>query len=139
MTAVINSPDINIHSRSSWTRTLPRATALVAALSGASTTAAAVALRTAGVPLAVHGRIPLAGFAQITIIGAVIGGVLVAWLNRFSSTPRRQFIRLTIGLTALSFVLPAAFAETASSKIALVGLHLLAAAIIVPVLVRQAS
>jgi hypothetical protein len=96
-------------------------------------------MRTAGVPLAVHGVIPLAGFAQITVIGVVIGAGLLALLNRLSSIPHRQFIRLTTGLTILSCIVPATFAETISSKIALVGLHLLAAAIIVPVLARHAN
>jgi hypothetical protein len=108
-------------------------------LSGATTTVIAALLRTAGVPLDVHGKIPLAGFAQFTIIGAIIGGVLLAILNRLSSTPRRLFIRLTIGFTALSCTVPAAFADTISSKISLVALHLLAAAIIVPVLARLAD
>jgi hypothetical protein len=46
---------------------------------------------------------------------------------------------MTIGLTAISCVLPAAFADTTASKFALVGLHLVAAAIIVPVLARHAD
>jgi hypothetical protein len=44
----------------------------------------------------------------------------------------------TAGLTALSCVAAAAFADTTASKIALVGLHILAATIIVPVLARRA-
>jgi len=140
MTTVTNSPDTTVrHARSRLTCTLPRATASVGALSGATTTAIAVLLRTAGVPLAVHGKIPLAGFAQVTIIGAIIGGVLLAVLNRLSPTPRRLFLRLTIGFTALSCMVPAAYAETVSSKISLVALHLLAAVMIVPVLARLAD
>jgi len=87
----------------------------------------------------VHGRIPLAGFAQITFIGAVIGGVLLAVLNRRSSTPRQRFIQMTTGLVLLSCVVPAAFADTVASKVALVALHLVAAAIIVPMLTRHAD
>jgi hypothetical protein len=41
-------------------------------------------------------------------------------------------------LTAFSCVAPAALADTIASKIALVALHLVAAAIIVPVLARRA-
>ena len=121
------------------TRTLARATVSVGVLAAGATTAGAAVLRAAGVPLAVHGKIPLAAFAQITFIGAVIGGVLLAVLNRRSSAPRQRFVRMTAGLTALSCVAPAAFADTAASKIALVALHLLAAAIIVPVLARHAD
>jgi hypothetical protein len=45
---------------------------------------------------------------------------------------------MAIGLTALSCVAPAALADTTASKVALVALHLVAAAIIVPVLARRA-
>jgi hypothetical protein len=57
-------------------------------------------------------------------------------LVRRSSAPRQRFVWITAGLTALSCVLPLAFADTTASKIAFVVLHLLAAAIIVPVLAR---
>ena len=125
-------------NRSPLTSTIPWTTASVGVLAAAATTAGAAVLRAAGVPLAVHGEIPLAGFAQITLIGAVIGGVLLAVLNRHSSAPHRRFIQLSIGLTALSCVAPAVLADTIASKIALVALHLVAAAIIVPVLARRA-
>jgi hypothetical protein len=46
---------------------------------------------------------------------------------------------MTTGLTAISCFLPAAFADTTASKVALAGLHLAAAAIIVPVLARHAG
>jgi hypothetical protein len=138
-TSPTTSPDIAagpVPSR--LTSTLPRATVSAGVLAAAVTTAGAVALRAAGVPLAVHGKIPLAGFAQVTVIAAVLGGVLLALLNRRSSTPRQRFVRITTGLTAISCALPAAFADTTASKVALVGLHLAAAAIIVPVLARHA-
>ena len=141
MSTVTASPDTTTARRASsqLTRTLPRATASAGVLAAAATTAGAAVLRTAGVPLAAHGMIPLAGFAQLTFIAAVIGGVLLAVLIRRSSAPRQRFVQVTAGLTALSCVAPAAFADTAASKIALVALHLLAAAIIVPVLARRAN
>jgi hypothetical protein len=140
MSTVTASPDTTVkHASSPLTRTLPRATASVGVLAAAATTAGAAAARAAGIPLAAHGKIPLAGFAQLTFIAAVIGGVLLAVLIRRSSTPGQRFVRISAGLTALSCVAPAAFADTTASKIALVGLHLLAAAIIVPVLARHAD
>jgi len=133
-------PEVTVRgARSQLTRTLRRATFSVGVLAAAVTTAAAAALRGGGIPLAVHGKIALASFAQVTFLAAVIGGVLVAWLNRRSSSPRHRFLQITIGLTALSLVVPAAFADTSGSKIALVGLHLIAAAILVPVLARHAD
>jgi hypothetical protein len=140
MSTVTTSPDISVeHAPSRLTSTLLRSTVSVGVLAAAVTTAGAVALRAAGVPLAVHGKIPLAGFPQVTFIAAVIGGVLLALLNRRSSAPRRRFVQMTIGLTAISCVLPAAFADTTASKFALVALHLVAPAIIVPVLARHAD
>jgi peptidoglycan/LPS O-acetylase OafA/YrhL len=120
------------------TSPLPRTTASAGAIAAAVTTAGAAVLRAAGVPLAVHGEIPLASFAQLTFIGAVLSGVLLAVLNRRNSAPRQRFVRISAGLTALSCILPVAFAETTASKITLVALHLVAAAIIIPVLARRA-
>jgi peptidoglycan/LPS O-acetylase OafA/YrhL len=140
MSTVSTSPDITVeHAPSQLTSTLPRATASAGVLAAVATTTGAAVLRAAGVPLDAHGKIPLAGFAQITFIGAVIGGVLLALLIRRSPAPRQQFVRIAIALSALSCVAPVAFADTTASKIALVALHLVAAAIIVPVLARHAD
>jgi hypothetical protein len=140
MSAVTASPGTTVkHAPSRLTRTLPRATASVGVLAAAATTAGAAVLRAAGIPLAVHGKIPLAAFAQLTVIAAVSGGVLLAVLIRRGSAARQRFIRITAGLTALSCAAPLAFADTTASKIALVALHLLAAGIIVPVLARHAD
>ena len=134
------SPDTTVkHPVSLLTRTLPRATASAGVLAAAATTAGAGALRAAGVPLAVHGSIPLAAFAQITFVGAVSGGVLLAVLIRIGSASRQRFVRIAAGLTVLSCIVPVAFADTTASKAALVVLHLLAAAITVPVLARHAD
>jgi hypothetical protein len=139
MSTVTSSPDVSAeHVPSRLTGTLARTAASVGVLAAAVTTAGAVGLRAAGVPLAVHGKIPLAAFAQVTFVAAVIGGVLVALLNRGGSAPRRQFVQVTIGLTTISCAVPAAFADTTASRVALVGLHLVAAAIIVPALARHA-
>jgi len=140
MSTVTASPGTTVkHVSSALTRTLPRATASVGVLAAAATTAGAAVLRAAGVPLAAHGEIQLAAFAQLTFIAAVCGGVLLAVLIRRSSAPRQRFVRITAGLAALSCAVPAAFGDTTASKIALVGLHILAAAIIVPVLARRAD
>lgn len=139
MSTVTSFPDVSAeHVQSRLTSTLARTTVSIGVLAAAVTTAGAVGLRAAGVPLAVHGKIPLAAFAQVTFVAAVIGGVLVALLNRRSSALRRQFVEMTIGLTAISCAAPAAFADTTASRVALVGLQLVAAAIIVPALARHA-
>ena len=127
------------YSRPWVTRTLPRATVTIGIVAAGVTTACAALARAAGVPLVAHGEIPLAAFAQLTFIGAIMGGALLAGLIRRSAAPRQKFVRITVGLTALSCVAPAAFAETASGKIALVAVHLVAAAIIIPFLARFAD
>jgi peptidoglycan/LPS O-acetylase OafA/YrhL len=140
MSSVTTSPDITVeHAPPRLTSTLPRATASAGVLAAAATTCSAAVLRAAGVPLAVHGKIPLAAFVQMTFIGAVIGGALLALLIRRSTAPRQRFVRIAIGLTALSCVAPLAFADTTASKVALVALHLVAATIIVTVLARHAD
>jgi hypothetical protein len=127
------------HRHSRLTATLPRATVSAGVLAAAATTAGAAVLRAAGVPLAAHGEIQLAAFAQLTLIAAICGGVLLAVLVRRSAAPRRRFVQITAGLTALSCAAPLAAADTAASRAGLVVLHLLAAAIVVPVLARRAD
>lgn len=140
MSTVTASLDTTVERRPSrLISTLPRTTVSIGVLAAAVTTAGAVALRAGGVPLAAHGQIPLGGFAQLTFIATVMGGVLLAVLNRRSSAPRRRFVQMAVGLTAISCVFPAAFADATASKIALVGLHLVAAAAIVPMLARHAD
>lgn len=140
MSAVTASPATTVKAAGSpLTRTLPRATVVAGALAAVATTAGAAGLRAAGVVLAAHGQIPLAAFAQLTFIAAVCGGVLLAVLNRRGRVSRARFVRITAGLTALSCAAPLGFADTAASKAALAGLHLAAAAIIIPMLARHAD
>jgi hypothetical protein len=81
--------------------------------------------------------IPVVGFAQLTVIGAVLGGIVAATLNRAVVHARRWFVRIAVLLTALSCVPSIAWPPDAASKATLVATHLLAAAIIVPALARQ--
>jgi len=82
--------------------------------------------------------IPVVGFAQMTFLGAVIGGVVLAVLNRRSRSARRRFLQTAAALTALSCVPSVTWPDDAATKLALVALHVLAAAIVVPALVRHA-
>ena len=119
------------------TSSLSRTTIIVAAAGATATTLAAAAMRAAGVHLAAGGGIPLAAFAQFTFLGAVLGGLLVAVLNRRSTLPRRRFIQIAATFTALSFLAPGLGGDDIASKIGLIAIHLLAATIVVPVLARQ--
>ena len=121
-------------------RSLRRTTLTVGLAAAAVTTAAAAAAHAAGVSLAVQGeQIPVAGFAQLTFVGAVLGGVLLAVLNRRSSSSRTRFLQATAALTALSCVPSVAWPDDVATKLTLVALHVLAAVMIVPVLARHAT
>lgn len=74
----------------------------------------------------------------MTFIGAVVGGLLLAGLDRWSGRARARFLQATVALTVVSCVPSLALPDDTSSRVALVALHLLAAAIIVPALARHA-
>lgn len=122
------------------TTSLRRTTAVAGVAGAAITTAAAAAVHNAGVSFEIEGEmIPLGGFAQMTFLGAVIGGVILAVLNRRSLAPRRRFVQVCTALTALSCVPSVLWPDGAATKLALVALHVLAAVLIVPALVRHAD
>jgi hypothetical protein len=115
-----------------------RAALTSGAIAAVGTTVLAAAGDAAGVPLAIDGEtIPLLGFAQMTLIGAAIGGFIAAALNRSSSQARRWFTLIAVVLTALSCVPSVALPQDVATKVVLVATHVLAAAIIVPALARQ--
>jgi Family of unknown function (DUF6069) len=119
---------------------LRRTTVVAGLVAAAVATAVAAAVHAAGVSFEVDGEvIPLAGFAQTTFLGAVIGGVVLAVLNRRGRSARRRFLQTTVALTALSCVPSVTWPDDAATKLALVALHVLAAAIVVPALVRHAQ
>jgi hypothetical protein len=99
----------------------------------AATTLIAVVARAADISLAVQGeRIPLAAFAQLTLVGALIGLVLAKATARWTGQPRRTFVTVTLALTALS-LLPDVLADAATAtKLALTLTHVVAASIVIP-------
>lgn len=120
-------------------RGLPRTTVAVGLGAAAVVTAVAAVADAAGVPLAIDGEvIPLAGFAQMTFLGAVLGGLLLAGLNRWSVAPRRRFLQITVALTALSCAPSLALPPDTATRAVLVATHVVAAAIVIPVLARRA-
>ena len=111
------------------------AAALVAA---AATWAVAAAARAAGVDLTVAGEpIPLLGFANLTVVGGLLGVALAAVLTRRAARPRRTFVRVTGTLTAVSLVPPFLVPAAAPTVAVLVLTHLVAAAVIVPALATR--
>ena len=103
------------------------------------TTALAAAASAAGVSFAgdTGASIPLAGFAQLTLVFSLVGVGLAAVLARWARRPRSTFVRTTVALTVLSFVPDVTFGFDAVSAVTLIILHIVAAAIVVPVLARR--
>jgi hypothetical protein len=112
---------------------------VVAGLVAAVVTMIVVAIaRTADVPIAVDGeKIPILGFAQLTLVGAAIGIGIAKLLGRYASRPRRTFTAVTVALTALSLVPDLAVDATVGSKLVLALTHIVAAAIIIPALASR--
>jgi hypothetical protein len=107
------------------------------AAAAATTAVAAVALA-AGVSLAAAGeQIPLLGFTQLTFGCSVVGVILAGALRRWAARPRRTFVWTTVGLTALSLAAPCMLPLDAASIAVLVVDHLVAAAIVIPLVARR--
>src|SRR5918994_1121698 len=112
-----------------------RAALASGAIAAVATTAVAAVAEAAGVPLAIDGEtIPLVGFAQLTLIGAVLGGLIAVALNRYSTEPERWFTSAAVVLTALSCIPSVTLPPDIATKVVLAATHVLAAAIIVPAL-----
>lgn len=115
------------------TRELVRSGALAGVVAAVATAAVAAIARAADVSLEVDGTaIPIAAFALWTLVGAALGVVLARLLH-----DRRRFIGVTAGATALSLIPAIAAPDDTATRVVLVGVHLLAAAIIIPVLARR--
>jgi hypothetical protein len=85
------------------TGSLLRSTVVVGVVAAGLATGLAAAARGAGVSFEVDGEsIPLPSFAQLTFLGAVVGGLALAVLKRRSAAPRRRFLQATVALTAAS-------------------------------------
>ena len=101
-----------------------------------ATTVLAALASAAGVSFAdsTGASIPIAGFAQLTLVFSLIGVGLAAVLARKARHPRSTFVRTAIALTALSFVPDLTFGFDAASAATLITLHTVAALIVVPTL-----
>jgi hypothetical protein len=105
-----------------------------------ATTLAAALARAAGVDFEVPDggeAIPLPGFAVVTGFFSLVGVALAAVLLRWSSRPAYRFMRTAGSLTAVSLVPPLVSGADPTTVTALVGLHLVAAAVVIPALARS--
>jgi len=110
-----------------------------AAAASIATTALAAAASSTGVSFADHtgASIPVAGFAQMTFLLAMIGVGIAAVLARTARRPRSTFVKTTVALTTVSLVPDATFGFDVASAVTLMTLHVVAAAIVVPVLANR--
>jgi peptidoglycan/LPS O-acetylase OafA/YrhL len=105
-----------------------------------ATSSVAAVAHAAGVSLDVGGSaIPVAGFAQLTFVAAVIGTILALVLSRRSVEPQRTFVRATIVLTVLSIVPDVLVDAQVATKLTLALTHVVAAAIVIPALASRVS
>jgi hypothetical protein len=115
------------------------ATGFVATLAAVvATTLAAALVRAAGVDFEVTDgeSIPLSGIAVVTGVFSVVGVVIAAALLRWSARPAERFVWTALSLTAISLVPPLLWGANSGTTFALVGLHLVAAAVMIPALAR---
>ena len=132
-TTTTESPARPTRARAIWAAGL-----LSGAVGAVATTVVAAVARSADVPLAIDGEeIPLLGFAQLTIMCAVVGTVLAVSFAKWSRRPQRTFVVTTVALTALSLVPDVVADATTGSKFVLMLTHLVAAAIVVPTLAKR--
>src|SRR5690606_14097129 len=120
------------HRRAVW-----RPTVVAGVTAAAVTSALAAALQAAGVSLDIDGEaIPIAGFANMVLMCVAAGYALAVAVRRFASNPHRTFVRATVALTAVSFVPDLTFPMAVVTRVALIALHVVTAAIVVPPMAR---
>lgn len=109
---------------------------LVAGLAASvATTAVVVVARAVDVPVDAAGEsIPILGFAQMTLLCTAIGILLARVIGRRAARPRALFVKVTVALTALSFVPDITLDAGTATKVTLILTHLVAAAIVIPAL-----
>jgi hypothetical protein len=116
-------------------------TGLIAALAATvATTLGAALAGTVGVDFQVPDggeTIPLSGFAVVTGFFSVVGIVIAVALLRWSARPAERFVWTTVSLTAISLVPPLLSGANTATTTALLGLHLVAAAVMIPTLARS--
>jgi hypothetical protein len=113
--------------------------AAAAVLASVTTPALAAIASTAGISFAdrTGERLPISGFAVLTLFFSLVGVAIAAVLVRTVRRPRPTFVWTAVVLTALSFVPDLTFGFDAGSAATLITLHVVAALIVVPAIARR--
>lgn len=113
---------------------------LIAALTAmAATTLGAALARAVGVDFEMPDggeTIPVSGIAVVTGFFSLVGVVIAVGLRRWSARPAERFAWVAASLTAISLVPPVLSGADAATVAALLVLHLVAAAVMIPTLAR---
>ena len=105
-----------------------------------ATTLAAALAQAAGIDFEVPEggeTIPLPGFASVTGIFSVVGMLIAAALLRWSARPAELFVKTTVSLTGISLIPPLLSGASTATTATLMGLHLVAASVMIPALTRS--
>ena len=74
---------------------------------------------------------------MVTGFFSVMGTAIAAAFQRWSARPGTRFVQTALVLTAISLAPPVLSGAAAATVAALVGLHLIAAAVMIPALARS--
>ncbi|SCF11058.1 hypothetical protein GA0074696_2790 [Micromonospora purpureochromogenes] len=105
-----------------------------------ATTLAAALAQAVGVDFEVPDggeTIPLSGFAVVTGFFSVAGIVIAVALLRWNARPAERFVWTAVSLTAISLVPPLLAGANTATTSALLGLHLVPATVMIPILARS--
>ena len=136
MTITANTTTANTTTRTN----LWRPTAAAAVVAAAASTAVAAVAHAAGVSLEIEGEaIPLMGFFQLVLIFTFVGFLIACGVRRWAAKPRQTFVRTCVALTTVSFVPDLLVSAATSTRFTLMATHLVAAAIVIPVVAARLS
>ena len=136
----LTAPAINVTARPVWlTSTLAF---LVAAI---ATELYGLVARGAGIPMAagnpggdVATPITVGMFAMATVLVGIVATIFAAVVARYAGNPAGLYLRTTVVLAAVSCAAPMSAGDTAlSTKLMLCGGHVIAAAIVIPIVTRR--
>jgi hypothetical protein len=116
------------------------AAAIATELYGLAARAVGVPIEAGGIGASVSGPITIGMFAMGTAVAGFWGTILAVLLARHGRRPARAYLWTTIALTAVSLAGPLLAGVTVTStKLMLALAHILAAAIVIPVVARRLS
>lgn len=139
-TKIVEGPASGQTSRTGRLRGLVVTGVVATLVAVLATTLGAALAKAAGVDFEISDAgetIPLSGFAVVTGFFSVVGVVIAVALLRWSARPAKRFVWTAVSLTAISMVPPLLVPANLATTIALLGLHLVPAAVMIPTLARR--